>query len=354
MPMYSRRDFAKIAATGAPLAWAGLKAAPAMAQPPGAAPAAQAAASTSPWASRVGLELFTVRDQIAQDQVGTLTKVAAIGYKEVEPSPNYGGLEPKQYRALLDRLGLTAPTTHVSVSPGPDLEKQLEGHQIIGHRYTSAAAARPAGGGRRGSAGPAGARGAAGRGAGARGGRGGGGMMPGAPESQDSVKRTVEMYNQVGAVAKKYGMQVLVHQHALEFQRYPGTDQCPYDIILAESDPELVVMELDIGWASVAGQNILEMFHQHPGRFVLWHVKDFMNLNYLFPQPEMNEAQRMSVAGHWMVPVGMGMIDYKSIFAQAELAGMKHFNIEQDSAASWGNSVAAAGVSFQGLLKELA
>jgi len=311
MNLYSRRNFVKRAA-GQPAAFL---------QAP-----EPSAASSSPWAARMGLELYTVRDAIQRDEPGTLAQVAAMGYKEVEPSVTYGGLDPKQYRALLDKLGLIAPTTHMSVTPGPDLEQQLEGHQIMGHRYTSVAEPR--------STAP--------RTAGAA--RG---------PSPDATKRTCEMYNQVGAVGKKYGIQVLVHNHTAEFERYPGSDQCPYDVILATCDPDLVVMELDIGWASVAGQDILALFHQHPGRFVLWHVKDFMNLQYLFPQPEMTESERQRTAGKWMVPVGLGGIDYKAIFAQHELAGMKHFNIEQDSAASWGSSIAAAHVSYTNLLRAI-
>jgi sugar phosphate isomerase/epimerase len=344
MSTFSRREFGKLAAMGT-MSLAALGSATSAAAAAVRPLAQSSAVPSSPWASRMGLELFTVRDRIAADQVGTLTKVAAIGYKEVEPSVTIDNLPAKQYRALLDRLGLIAPTSHMSVSPGPDLEQQLEDCQIMGTHYVSAAPARPAPSGR------SGARGGARRGAGTRGGARGAVQRP-AP-TPDSYKKTVDMYNQVGAVAQKYGVQVLVHNHAMEFERFPGSDQVPYDIILAEADPKLVVMELDIGWASVAGQDIVALFQKHPGRFVLWHVKDFMDLQYLFPQPEMTESQRMQVAGKWMVPVGLGGIDWKTIFAHAELAGMKHFNIEQDNADSWGDSIAAAGVSYRGLLREL-
>ena len=348
MSRLSRREFAKIAAAGS----ASIAAMGAFARTAGAAglaPALQGAASASAlaaWGKQVGLELFTVRDQIQKDQAGTLAKIAAIGYKEVEPV-GFGGLDPKAYRALLDQNGLTAPSTHTTVSPGPDLEKTLEGYQIIGIKYITAGGPRPAGATARRGPGPA-ARGAAG----ARG-RGGRGGFQRPPETPDSVKRTVANYNQVGKVAQKYGMQVLVHNHAMEFEKFPGSEQYPYQIILAESDPELVVMQMDIGWASVAGQDPVAMFHKNPGRFVLWHVKDFMNLQYLFPQPEMTESQRMQVAGNWMVPFGLGGIDYKTIFENASVAGMKHFCVEQDTAANWGNSVAAAGVSYKNLEKML-
>lgn len=290
---------------------------PALAQGRGRTPPPEAAPSSLPDGSRMGLELYTVRDQMAKDPEGTIRQVAAIGYKEVEPI-DFSGLNPKQYRALMDKYGLTAISGHTQLAPGPGLEKTLEGLQIMGLKYD---------------------------------------WVTGRPEphadNPDSVKRTVEVYNQVGQVAKKYGIQVLVHNHAVEFEKFPGSEQCPYDIILAESDPTTVVMQLDIGWAAVAGQDVLAMFQKHPGRFVLWHVKDFMNLQYLFPQPEMTERERMDVAGKWMTPFGLGGIDYKTIFENASVAGMKHFCVEQDTAATWGNSVAAAGVSYKNLVKML-
>ena len=94
---------------------------------------AAAQAAGSPWSSRIGLELYTVRDLMATDYVGVLEKVAAIGYKEIEPAGGYNNLPPKEFRALLDRLGLTMPSTHSGASgTGLELEKQLEGFQTMG------------------------------------------------------------------------------------------------------------------------------------------------------------------------------------------------------------------------------
>src|ERR1022692_1706003 len=86
-------------------------------------------AASPDWKKQMGLELYTVRDLIDKDLEGTLAKVAEIGYKEVEPT-TYGALDPKQFRAALDRYGLSAPSTHAGATEGPDLEKQLEGFQI--------------------------------------------------------------------------------------------------------------------------------------------------------------------------------------------------------------------------------
>ena len=294
------------------------------------------------WSEQIGLELFTVRDMIAKDYLGTLEKVAAIGYKEIEPAGGYANLSPKQFRAELDRLGLKMPSTHSGITAGAssDVEKQLEGFQIMGIAYASLSQA-PTPGGRRG-----------GRGAAPR---------PTSPAEQrkqmeqfiramaqarsvDDVKEESARYNSYGKIAQKFGIKLLVHNHTVEFiPCKDAADKTPYDILLAETDPNLVVFQLDIGWASVAGQNPLQLFEQHPGRFPLWHVKDVAGLKSLPPVPD--EGGRMAEAR--LVPVGNGDIDYEEIFKHANAAGMKHFAIEQDSAADWGDSIAAARVSYE-------
>lgn len=293
--------------------------------------AGAAAVFGAEWKSRIGLELYTVRDLMAKDYEGTLTRVAEIGYKEVEPASDYAGMEPKQYRAMLDRLGLSMPSTHVGATEGPDLEKQLEGFQIMGIEYTEV---RGGGVGRGGAgrAAPAGPR-----------------PRPAAP-TEEAIKRQADQLNKHGKMVKKFGMKMLIHNHTNEFSLLEGsTTRRPYDILLAETDPSLVAMQLDIGWASVAGQNILEMFRQNPGRFELWHVKDAKGIREM--TPEMPQGERMRAAK--LVPVGQGEVDYKPIFAKAQQAGLKHFCIEQDSAVE-GDSLAAARASFANLKNILA
>ena len=302
------------------------------------------------WKNQIGLELYTVRNLTPKDYEGTLAKVAEIGYKEVEPASDYAGMDPKQFRAVLDRLGLSMPSTHVGASEGPDLEKQLEGFQIMGIKYTEV-------------------RGAGGRGAGRGPGRPGAapgaaaGGSPGAPAAaappaprppaaaptEEAIKRQADQLNKHGEIVKKFGMKMLMHNHTMEFAFLEGsTTRRPYDILLAETDPSLVAMQLDIGWAAVAGQNILEMFKKNPGRFELWHVKDANGIREMTAQMSQGERQRAAK----LVPVGQGEVDYKPIFAKAEQAGMKHFCIEQDNAID-GDSLAAARTSFQNLKRIL-
>jgi len=301
-------------------------------------------AAPSSWSDQIGLELWTVRDLIAKDYIGTLEKVAAIGYKEIEPAGGYANLSPKQFRAELDRLGLKMPSTHSGVTIGGDaeMEKQLADFQIMGIEYASMDQPRPAGGqGRnRGGRRPAPTHPAGQRRAQAQFIR-----SSAQPRAVDDVKQEAARYNTVGKVAQKYGIKLLIHNHTVEFLPCKDSDQLPYTILLAETDPELVVFQMDIGWASVAGQNPIQLFQQHPGRFVLWHVKDVAGLKSL--PPGSDQGARMAEAQ--LVPVGNGDIDYGEIFKNASVAGMKHFAIEQDSAADWGDSIAAARVSYEHL-----
>lgn len=318
---------------------------------------AQAARSTAMWTQHVGLELYTVRDQMTDPKSyeATLAKVSEIGYKEVEPAGGYAGLDPskeadaKKFRNILDSYGLSMPSTHSGATEGPDLEQQLNGFAIMGLKYVEISAPR-------GARSPAPARATAAppttpaNGI-ARGPYGNGAVREPAPQTMDQVKRQAEALNTHGKLAARFGMKMLVHNHTQEFAPladYP--DQRPYDILLANTDLSLVAMQIDIGWASVAGQDILAMFKKNPGRYELWHVKDASGIPHMTPQ--MTMAQRMSAAD--LVPVGLGAVDYKTIFENAQLAGMKHYCVEQDNANSWGDSIAAAKTSYENLQKILA
>jgi sugar phosphate isomerase/epimerase len=159
------------------------------------------------------------------------------------------------------------------------------------------------------------------------------------------VQREIAVYNEVAAAAKPYGIRPLIHNHTMEFALLPD-GRTPHDVMLAELDPSLVVLELDIGWATVAGQNALTLFAAHPGRYPLWHVKDMANLAVVNTNGN-DEVARMRAAK--IVPVGQGEIDYGPIFARAGTAGLEHFFVEQDTAPDSGDSVAAARTSFEAL-----
>lgn len=283
------------------------------------------------WRDHMGLQLFTVRDQIEKDFEGTLAQVAAAGYKEVEPT-SYVGRTPAQVRAALDHAGLTAPSTHVALVPGPELERQLAGYQEIGHRWAAARQAGGFGGGRGPGAGP----------------RPAGPPPAPPPQTLDSTRRQAELYNTVGKAGKPYGVKVLIHNHTNEFQPLADSPLLPYDVLFRETDPELVAFELDIGWARVAGQDPIALFAQHPHRFPLWHVKDMADLKTVSALPTQGERQRAAR----IVPVGAGDIDYRPVFEHAADAGLEHFYIEQDTAPDTG-SLEAMRLSAQNLRRAL-
>jgi sugar phosphate isomerase/epimerase len=288
---------------------------------------------------------------------GTLAKIAAIGYTEVEPI-GYNNMAPKDFRALLDRLKLTVPSSHAPArGTGADLEKQLEGFQVMGIAYTEMVAPDSSSGPgssvhdpRRPATIPPGGYYDAGTGRVRNSFKETEAFGPyQVPGSLEAAKRRAEQLNAHGKIAKKYGMKILVHNHTVEFEKLTDSPRTLFEILIEETDPALVTMQLDLGWAYIAGVDPIALFEAHPGRFELWHVKDAFGLKTVNPSLGPN-ARVSSMA---LVPVGTGHIDFKPIFAHASLAGLKHFVIEQDNAAAWGDSLAAARVSFQNLKEML-
>src|SRR5947207_3122645 len=129
-------------------------------------------------------------------------------------------------------------------------------------------------------------------------------------KTSDGWKRAAEVLNRAGEESLKSGIQLGYHNHTEEFQALPD-GKLPYDILLAECDPKLLKMEIDLCWVHEAKADPLAYFDKYPGRFPLVHVKDF-------DQHDM------------MTDVGSGVIDWKAIFAKAEVAGIKHYFVEHD------------------------
>ncbi len=224
---------------------------------------------------KVGLQLYTVRDQMKADFEGTLAHVAEIGYKEVEFA-GYFNHSPADVRAILDRHGLSAPSTHVG-DISPDAWKaSLDAAHAIGHEYI---------------------------------------VVPWIPQEKrmtlDGWKQVAAEFNRAAQAAHDAGVQFAYHNHDFEFPKMEG--QVPYDILLQTTDPKLVQLEIDLYWITKAGQDPLTYFARWPGRVPLVHVKDSAGA------PE-----------HKMVDVGQGKIDWKRIFAKQDQAGIKHFFVEHD------------------------
>jgi sugar phosphate isomerase/epimerase len=248
--------------------------------------------------SNIAVQLYTVRDLIAQDFDGTLAKVAEAGYKEVELAGfslddgkvHYFGKTPQELRAALDRHGLTAPSTHVNFTSlsTENFPQVLEASKVLGHRYI---------------------------------------VNPWIDEpvrkQPDGWKHATDTFNRVGEASKKAGFQFAYHNHWFEF--LPVDGKLPYDILLQQCDPGLVKMEMDLCWITAAGVDPVNYFNRYPGRFPLVHVKDLKKI----PQITTGGAQNFGDTVD-LTEVGSGIIDWKQLFSHAGKAGIKLYIVEHD------------------------
>ena len=260
---------------------------------------------------KIGLQLYTVRGEMEKDVPNTLSKVAAAGYKEVELAGfsldtgkvTYFKLTPQDLSTALKNHGLTAPSTHVSYKAlEPDnFAKVLEASKTLGHEYI----VNPW-------------------------------IEEDARKGPDGWKRAAQTLNKAGEMSKKAGFQFAYHNHWFEY--VPENGKMPYDILLEETDPKLVKMELDLCWITVGRQDPLKYFDRYPGRFPLVHVKDLTKL----PPAPTSGGQNYGDKLEEMTEVGSGMIDWKKIFAQSQKAGIKHYFVEHDNPKSPFDSIEAS------------
>lgn len=221
--------------------------------------------------STIGLQLYTIREVLAEDFRAATERVADIGYDEVEFA-GYYDRSPAEISTLIEELGLGAPAAHVPLSRIREApEAVIRTAKKIGHRYI---------------------------------------VVPYLPEEErtsiDDYRRRAEEFSAFGERCSEAGLQFAYHNHDFEFEPIEGT--VPYEVLLAEADSELVEMELDLYWIVEAGHDPLRYVRSAPERYPLCHVKD-------------------RSADGAMVSVGEGTIDFASIFGEAEF---EHYFVEHD------------------------
>jgi sugar phosphate isomerase/epimerase len=256
-----------------------------------------AIAARSSWADsvkKVGMQLYTVRNDLGKDFDGTLGKVAAIGYKEVEFA-GYFNRSAHEVHDVLKRHGLASPSAHIdypTVSTPDKWAKALDDARVIGHSFL----VNPW-------------------------------IDPPLRNQPDFWKRAADAYNKAGADAKKHGIQFCYHNHNFEFYPGPTTGgKTPIDILLESCDPKLVQIELDLCWIAAAGKDPLDYFHRYPGRFPLVHVKGLRKVPAASPDPTPIDQVLPDVSD-----VGTDdVVQWKSIFAKSKEAGIKHYFVEHD------------------------
>jgi len=240
----------------------------------------------------IGLQLYTVRDAMQQDPVATLEHVAKIGYNSVETatytgSQQFYGMGPLAFKKVLKDNGLVVPSGHYRLGEEKtaqpvkgtmllEWQKAVDDAATVGLKYMVCAY-----------------------------------LAESERGNLDHYKSLAEEFNKAGETCKKAGIQFCYHNHNFEFEAQGGV--FPYDILLSNTDKNLVKMEMDLYWVTKAGHDPIEIFTKHPGRFPLWHVKDMTNT------PDKTFAA-----------VGTGSIDFKKIFRDKAIAGMKYFFVEQD------------------------
>jgi sugar phosphate isomerase/epimerase len=224
----------------------------------------------------LGIQLYTLRGEMERDLDATLARVAEIGYREVEFA-GYFGRTPQAIRTVLDANSLSAPAAHAGLDLLADQwDATLEAATQIGHKYL---------------------------------------IVPWIPEQQrslDGYRRVAEQLNRAGERARTAGITLGYHNHAFEFERTDG--QVPFDLLIAETDPAAVVLELDVFWTAKGGADAHAYITQNSGRVRLIHAKD------------------MDASGN-MTDVGKGTLDFAAILRTGQQAGLEHVFVEHDEPA---------------------
>jgi sugar phosphate isomerase/epimerase len=241
----------------------------------------------------IGLQLYTVRDAMAADPTAALAKVAKTGFTSVEGATYTGtelfyGMRPGDFANVLKQNGLIMPSAHYRLGEElvngehqkgtimNDWKKAVDDAAEAGVQYMVCAY-----------------------------------LSQSERGNLDHYKNVANMLDIAGETCKGAGIQLCYHNHDFEFVQENG--KYPYEILLENTDKDMVKMEMDLYWVTKANQDPIALINKHPGRFPLWHVKDMDKT----PEKKFTE-------------VGNGTIDFKKIFTQAKKSGLKYFFVEQD------------------------
>ncbi|HTQ28488.1 MAG TPA: sugar phosphate isomerase/epimerase [Puia sp.] len=243
----------------------------------------------------IGLQLYTVRNDIGKDVKGTIAKVAAAGYTSVEVfgynNGKFFGLTPEEFLAVIRQNNLKTPSGHYGMSnflvkgDEDDLKRTIADAAKMTHDFVVVPF-----------------------------------LTANMRTSLDDYKSLAAKLNKAGEAAKSAGMQLAYHNHNFEFKDWGG-GQTGFDVFVKETDPKLVKFELDMYWATRAGKDPIQLIKANPGRISMWHIKDMAS----------KQAPTFDVMGdQYFTEVGTGIINYKEIFKYKKESGMKYFFVEQD------------------------
>jgi sugar phosphate isomerase/epimerase len=228
---------------------------------------------------RVGIQLYSLRDDARRDLERTLADIAAIGYNDVEllGSFNNFGMPPARLREVLDRNGLRAPSTHVGGNALDDLERQLDEAQTLGHQYVVVASLPIQG-----------------------------------QRTLDDYRRWADRLNEAGRRSRGRGIWIGFHNHANDHSLIDGA--VPYDLLVERTDPAVVRHQLDTGNTAMAGRDPLEYLTRYGARYWSFHIKD---------------VPRLGATSD--TELGQGVLDFRRLLASIDRIDQKHIFVEQET-----------------------
>jgi sugar phosphate isomerase/epimerase len=235
----------------------------------------------------LGLQLYSLRNQFAKDVPGTLDKVRAFGFENVELAGTYGR-SPAKFKAELDSHGLKAVSAHLPYDKfRDDLGSMVKEAKAQGVKYAGCAWIAHKG-----------------------------------DFTEKDCRNAIEVFNRAGEALAREGIRFFYHTHGFEFQPY-GSETL-FDLLVKETKPEYVTYEMDVFWVVHAGQNPVALFEKYGKRFEMVHLKDMK-----VGTPVGLLTGTTDVAND--VALGLGRIDYRRILPAAKQAGVKWYFIEDES-----------------------
>lgn len=221
----------------------------------------------------VALQPYTVRDELARDYLGTLSRIAEIGYQAVELGPPPAGVSLDTFMQHMERIGLKVIGAHAGIKELTEgFEAQVEYMRAVGGSFLG---------------------------------------LSYRFGSRQEVLEAAKLFDQIGARCREHGVQFFYHNHNWEFTRFDG--EYALDILLGATDPQLVQMEMDAYWVQRGGADPVAYLRGLRGRCPLLHVKDM----------EPGEEQ-------FFAEVGEGILDWPNILKEAEASGTQWLVVEQD------------------------
>jgi len=254
---------------------------------------AASAPPPAPNKGRIGIQLYSVRNDLPRDFVGTLKKLSDIGYSAVElygfnaETVQFLNRPIKEIASLVSLGGMSISSTHAGSGMFPEdtNDPRWDYWKIISNQIKSVggewaiSASLP--------------------------------MSRPGPTTLDDYRRIAAHFNRTGEVCKRRGVRFAFHNHHEVFDRIQG--EVPLEFLIKNTDPELVSFQLDMGHTVRGGGNILNLLRTYPKRFPLWHASDYHATDKVYTN------------------LGQGSVPYKEMFNLPEITNLEHLTVEQES-----------------------